>query len=70
MRESRLDRLEKLLGGAEPEFIIVTCDGDDLSDPATLERIEQLKREAVEREPGKPWYVIYLYDFKNPSPNV
>lgn len=44
MRESRLDRLEKLLGGAEPEFIIVTCDGDDLSDPATLERIEQLKR--------------------------
>lgn len=70
MSGNRLDRLEKLLGEAGPEFIIVTCDGDDLSDPAIRERIEELKLKAVEEDPGKPWYVIFVYDFKSPNPNV
>lgn len=58
MSESRLDRLERLLGEAEPVVIVVTYAGEDGEELApTTQEVEAARQRAIEE--GLPYIVVF-----------
>lgn len=66
--EKRLSEIEHQLAGDEPQCILVTYTDDQPGQepqPLTAEQIErarELFRQAIETDPGRAFYTVYLND--------
>lgn len=66
--QSRLSSIEEALNADEPVLITVVYAHDEPNQepqplsPEQIERARELFKQAVESDPGKPFYTVYLND--------